>query len=383
MLRCLRPRNEDSIRSHKIEKEMEKVHIQFEEAIKILLLGTGESGKTTIIKQMKILHINGFTDEERKEKIPEILHNIHDSIYELVQQMEILNLEYNSLSSKKSSDYIFAMGRNVPSIITNEYRDHVLTLWCDNGIRSCFKRSNEYQLSDSAKYFLDNLERISIPSYIPSTDDILHSRKKTNGIHQIKFEVKIPKNMGGGFQEFRMFDVGGQRDQRNKWIQVFEGIQAVLFIISCGDFDQTLREDNTQNRLIESLTLFGRVWHNRFLSTAGIIVFLNKQDIMENKIRAGKSIGDYFPDYENFKKSPNKEGNFFDECDWTKNFIKQKLIDITMEPPKRLSRLAVDYIPRECFYHFTIATDTNNIRKVFNDVHNMILTDNLTSVGLI
>lgn len=63
MLGCLRPRTEESIRSQELDKQLQAVHKQFENAIKILLLGTGESGKTTIIKQMKILHINGFTEE--------------------------------------------------------------------------------------------------------------------------------------------------------------------------------------------------------------------------------------------------------------------------------------------------------------------------------
>ena len=166
---------------------------------------------------------------------------------------------------------------------------------------------------------------VAEPNYIPTTDDILHSRKITTGIHQIRFSVKIPISMGGGMQEFRMFDVGGQRDQRNKWLQVFEGIQAVLFLISCGDFDQTLREDPTQNRLVEALELFSGVWHNRFLSSAGIIVFLNKQDIMETKIRNGKCIGQHFPDFYQYKMGA-KDGNMFDPCEKTRSFIRQKLV---------------------------------------------------------
>lgn len=136
--------------------------------------------------------------------------------------------------------------------------------------------------------------------------------------------------MGGGVQEFRMFDVGGQRDQRNKWLQVFEGIQAVLFVMSCADFDQTLREDETQNRFTEACELFSCVWNNRFLSSAGVIIFLNKQDIMEGKIRSGKRIGDYFGDYKNFRITP-KDGNVFDECDRTRCFIRQKLIVIIVD----------------------------------------------------
>lgn len=62
----------------------------------------------------------------------------------------------------------------------------------------------------------------------------------------------------------------------------------------------------------------------------------------------------------------------------TKNYFNSQ--NVTQQPPRRLSR---SHTQRECYYHFTVATDTTNIRKVFNDVHNMILTDNLTSVGLI
>lgn len=186
--------------------------------------------------------------------------------------------------------------------------------------------------------------------------------------------------MGGGEQEFRMFDVGGQRDQRNKWLQVFEGIQAVLFIISCADFDQTLREDVTENRLTESIRLFSLVYHNRFLMTSGLIVFLNKQDILEEKINMGKSIGNYFPDYQNFRITP-RDGNVFDELIRTRCFIRQKLMDITKEAPRRLSKYQSQQ--RECFFHFTVATDTNNIKTVFNDVHYMILTGNLFDAGIL
>ncbi|KAI9587233.1 guanine nucleotide-binding protein G(f) subunit alpha isoform X1 [Glossina fuscipes] len=368
--------------TEQIKQQCNDMQKKFQEPIKILLLGTAESGKTTIIKQMRILHINGYTNDERRDQIPEIYQNIHESVYQLVQHMTILGLEYQSCASRNSAAYIISLGETAPEYMDEEYCDHVMTLWNDLGIRTCFGRSNEFPLLDSTKYFLDNFERISDYDYIPSTEDILHSRKVTTGIHKITFRVKIPKTLGGGEQEFRMYDVGGQRDQRNKWIQAFEGIQAVLFLISCADFDQSLREDPLQNRLQEALNLFRGVWQNRFLASAGIIVFLNKQDIMERKIRTGTHIVDYFPEFEEFCNSPQAE-NYFDECDWTKKFIKQKLIDITQEPVKRPSRNKMDYSKRECYYHFTVATDTSCIRKVFNDVHQMILHEHMASVALL
>ncbi|XP_017139069.1 guanine nucleotide-binding protein G(f) subunit alpha isoform X2 [Drosophila miranda] len=368
------------VRNHMI-KDMQK---RFSDSpVKILLLGTAESGKTTIFKQMRILHINGFTDDERRDRIPEIYQNIHDSIHQLVLQMGLLGLDFGSCTSERSADYILSLPGGAPEYMNEEYCDHVMTLWNDVGIRACYDRSNEFPLLDSAKYFLDNFVRISDCEYIPSTEDILHSRKITTGISQITFRVPVPKSLGGGEQEFRMYDVGGQRDQRNKWIQVFEGIQAVLFLVSCSEFDQNLREDPNQNRLEEALKLFRRVWQNRFLASAGLIVFINKYDIMERKIRAGKHIVDYFPEYEEFCKRPQQD-NCFDECDWTKMFIKQKLVDITQEPFKRHSRNNSDLITseRECYYHFTVATDTRCIREVFSDVQKMILSENMAGLGL-
>lgn len=75
----------------------------------------------------------------------------------------------------------------------------------------------------------------------------------------------------------RMFDVGGQRGERRKWIQVFDGISAILFLCASSGFNTKIREDNETNRLKESLRLFEEVWTSRFLQDAGFILFLNKQ----------------------------------------------------------------------------------------------------------
>jgi hypothetical protein len=45
--------------------------------------------------------------------------------------------------------------------------------------------------------------------------------------------------------------------------QVFEGIDAVLFIVSSSDFDQTLREETSVNRLHEAVNVFEDVWCSR------------------------------------------------------------------------------------------------------------------------
>ncbi|XP_069690430.1 guanine nucleotide-binding protein G(f) subunit alpha isoform X1 [Periplaneta americana] len=380
--------------SRELEEKIKAWNKDYKKAVKILLLGTGESGKTTIIKQMKILHISGFSESDRKDKVEEIRQNIHESIYDLVTNMSLLKppVNLNSDHSEISAAYIRKLGPEEPTSYTQEYYDHVQTLWNDKGVKECYRRSNEFQLIDSAKYFLDRIMEVRNPNYRPSDQDILYSRKKTTGIQKIEFEMKVPRKYGGGSMEFWMFDVGGQRGERRKWLPLFEGINAILFLVASSDFDQTLREDTSTNRLREAVTLFSDVWHSRFLQEAGVIVFLNKQDVLQQKIESGKSIVQYFPEYKKYEMD-SRDGNIKDEYLKTRSFIRDLFHEMTKKKRKSAEDRKSSVLPgftvqlaendnRQCYFHFTIATDTGNIRTVFEDVHTMILMSILNEFGL-
>jgi len=385
---------DQKIRSRQLERNLKDWDKDYKKAKKVLLLGTGESGKTTIIKQMKILHINGFSESDRQEKAVDIRQNIHESIYDLVTNMSTLSppVVLASDENEISASYICNLGAKEPSSYTQEYYDHVQALWCDNGIRECYRRSNEFQLIDSAKYFLDRIKEVRNPDYTPSDQDILHCRKKTTGIQKIEFKMKVPKKYGGNFMDFWMFDVGGQRGERRKWLTVFEGIEAILFIAAASDFDQTLREETSVNRLRESVTLFQDMWHSRFLQDAGVIVFLNKQDVLKEKIESGKSIASYFPEYKKYQMS-SKDGDGSDEYIRTQHFIRSLFDNATKKkrgsPEDRKSSVlpglvvqSADTENRKCFFHFTVATDTRNIKTVFESVHTIIIEHNLSTIGV-
>ena len=64
-------------------------------------------------------------------------------------------------------------------------------IWHDVGVQHCASRSKDYQLFDSAKFFLNSLERISAPNYTPTFDDMLRSRIKTTGIVEMRFNLKV------------------------------------------------------------------------------------------------------------------------------------------------------------------------------------------------
>lgn len=63
-------------------------------------------------------------------------------------------------------------------------------LWQDSGVELCFSRSREYQLNDSAAYYLNSLDRIAQANYIPTQQDVLRTRVKTTGIIETQFTFK-------------------------------------------------------------------------------------------------------------------------------------------------------------------------------------------------
>lgn len=94
-----------------------------------------------------------------------------------------------------------------------------------------------------------------------------------------------------------MYDVGGQRSERKKWIHCFESVQAIVFLVAISEYDQVLVEDETINRMEEALTLFDSICNSKWFVNTSIILFLNKIDIFKTKILT-VPIENTFPDYE-------------------------------------------------------------------------------------
>uniref|UniRef100_A0A4W2C653 G protein subunit alpha 12 n=1 Tax=Bos indicus x Bos taurus TaxID=30522 RepID=A0A4W2C653_BOBOX len=204
---------------------------------------------------------------------------------------------------------------------------------------------------ESVKYFLDNLDRIGQLNYFPSKQDILLARKATKGIVEHDFVIKkIP---------FKMVDVGGQRSQRQKWFQCFDGITSILFMVSSSEYDQVLMEDRHTNRLVESMNIFETIVNNKLFFNVSIILFLNKMDLLVEKVKT-VSIKKHFPD---FKGDPHR-------LEDVQRFLVQCF------DRKRRNR------SKPLFHHFTTAIDTENIRFVFHAVKDTILQENLKDIML-
>ncbi|KAK0109643.1 guanine nucleotide-binding protein subunit alpha [Cadophora gregata] len=343
---------EGKARNEEIENQLKRDKMMQRNEIKMLLLGAGESGKSTILKQMKLIHEGGYSRDERESFKEIIFSNTVQSMRVILEAMEQLELPLDDQRTEYHVQTIFMQpaqieGDNLPPEVGNA----ISALWRDVGVQECFKRSREYQLNDSAEYYFNNIDRISLPDYMPDDQDVLRSRVKTTGITETTFII--------GDLTYRMFDVGGQRSERKKWIHCFENVTTILFLVAISEYDQLLFEDETVNRMQEALTLFDSICNSRWFIKTSIILFLNKIDRFKEKLPISP-MKNYFPDYEG-------GDDYSLACD----YILNRFVSLNQHETKQI------------YTHFTCATDTTQIRFVMAAVNDIIIQENLRLCGLI
>nr|AJQ81032.1 G protein alpha subunit q4 [Lygus hesperus] len=337
--------------NQEIERQLRKDKRDARRELKLLLLGTGESGKSTFIKQMRIIHGAGYSDEDKRGFIKLVYQNIFMAMQSMIRAMDLLKIHYKDPSNVEKAELIRGVDFETVTTFDSPYVDAIKTLWADTGIQECYDRRREYQLTDSAKYYLSDLARIESPDYLPTEQDILRARAPTTGIIEYPFDLDSII--------FRMVDVGGQRSERRKWIHCFENVTSIIFLVALSEYDQILFESENENRMEESKALFKTIITYPWFQHSSVILFLNKKDLLEEKIMYSHLV-DYFPEFDGPK------------CDHAsaKQFILNKYLVENPDPDRMV------------YSHFTTATDTENIKLVFCAVKDTIMQSALKEFNL-
>ncbi|MCJ8742940.1 hypothetical protein PDJAM_G00088080 [Pangasius djambal] len=313
-------------RSRRIDRNLRDDGEKAAREVKLLLLGAGESGKSTIVKQMKIIHEAGYSEEECKQYKAVVYSNTIQSIIAIIRAMGRLKIDFGDAARADDARQLFVLaGSAEEGFMTAELAGVIKRLWKDGGVQACFSRSREYQLNDSAAYYLNDLDRISQATYIPTQQDVLRTRVKTTGIVETHFTFKD--------LHFKMFDVGGQRSERKKWIHCFEGVTAIIFCVALSDYDLVLAED--EEMVSNCLTL--SLSHSHCLSLTIC-----------------------YPEYAG--------SNTYEEA---AAYIQCQFEDLNKRKDTK-----------EIYTHFTCATDTKNVQFVFDAVTDVIIKNNLKDCGL-
>lgn len=143
--------------------------------------------------------------------------------------------KYGTVKPENEDAYRYLLSDFKEEVVEEKLGTLLKQLWQDPGVRTAYDHRSDFQLSDSAEYFFDKLDEIMQRGYIPNEQDVLRSRVRTTGI--VENEFLVDGNV------FRMFDVGGQRNERKKWIHCFEKVTAVIFVAAISEYDQKLYED--------------------------------------------------------------------------------------------------------------------------------------------
>lgn len=111
-------------------------------------MGAGESGKSTFLKQMRIIHGVDFDEKKVKEYENVIYQNIVKGMQVLVDAREKLEIPWEHPTTKSAADKIidFESGSHLDEHNFRMYASTIETLWQDRSIKRAYDRRREFQI---------------------------------------------------------------------------------------------------------------------------------------------------------------------------------------------------------------------------------------------
>ncbi|KAF7333929.1 Heterotrimeric G-protein alpha subunit [Mycena sanguinolenta] len=335
-------------RSQEIDRQLEEDSLRFKKEIPILVLGTHEKSKSTLIKQMKLVH-GGFTPGE---ELAEFRSAIHKTVIEAAQALVLALQKRSRLDGMLAEEH-----RHLPETILRAKAEDALSPKVADAIEALWRTTaakrllddEDFTLPDNGSFFTE-IQRLAQPQYIPTENDVLRTPAQKSTVTETRF------NMGA--LSIRLIDVGPLR----KWIHCFESVTSIIFCTALSDYDQVLLEERGLTRMHESLVLFDSIVNSRWFMRTSIILFLTKIDVFRAKIHKISSanrhtsqipLSTYFPEYIGGPDINNAA-----------RFVLWRFMQANR------ARLSV-------YPHLTHANDTANVRLVFAAVKETILQNAL------
>ncbi|KAG1819361.1 guanine nucleotide binding protein, alpha subunit [Suillus variegatus] len=263
-------------------------------------------------------------------------------------------------NSCDSADLIDWSDPDDPGVVLNACAEDMKRLWTDPIIRKLMD-IEKMRPEEMAGFFLDALDRVTSPRYVPTDDDVLRARLKTLGVSEHRFTMKTGSMGSPMSHDWRVFDVGGQRSLRAAWVPYFDDMNAIIFLAPISCFDQVLQEDPSVNRLADSFLLWKAIVSNPLLKKTELILFLNKCDILRAKLSSGIRLADYIVSY-------GSRPNDFESANLKKKF----------------AGLLKEHSPERLYYfHLTSVTDTKSTTYILENVQDVLVRDNLRRSALV
>jgi len=251
---------------------------------KILLLGAGESGKSTILKQLKNIHNHKIPKSDLNHITMSLHQNIVECMRALLGALGTYEQEIKDERHLETVKIVQNFGED--SMLTQDEAIAIQALWKSEPIKNVYEHRADYWILDSCDYYMEHAARFAEEDFEPNEEDCLRARIRTTGIVVSELKSKYAREEGEPMAlTVKVVDVGGQRNERKKWMHCFDDVKCILFLSSLAGYHQVLFEDQKRNRMHEALELFKKIAHDKTFKDTPIFLLLNKKDLFEQMIR--------------------------------------------------------------------------------------------------
>ncbi|KEP52295.1 guanine nucleotide-binding protein alpha-2 subunit [Rhizoctonia solani 123E] len=314
---------------------------------KLILLGTSDSGKSTVLKQMRILHNVEFTPQEIESYRQLVFNNIVRGAVMLVDALPVMKLQLSPENQRFAETL-----RNINDLQDGEvYPEELLQplqdFWGDAGAQEGWLRANEVALPENLQYFFEDLPRVFQQDYVPTTQDIVWCRTPTIGAAEMVLKQ--------GDRELMVVEIGGQRFARQQWVTCFKNVPAIVFLVSLSGYDQCVFQDFSVNRMQDAMDTWSSICDSKYTRFTNIILLFNKDDLFTEKVEKSP-IKQHFPDYE------GPEGDAAEG----RNYFRERFLKLSSKTPAGSVCSGGDPQPRkrEIYTHYTTATSDATMLRV-------------------
>lgn len=241
---------------------------------KCLVLGAGYSGKTTCIK-----HLTPLTPKDMEPYGP-ILEEQYKALLEHLIEFD----HHKSALVEAKQDTKTEQDTKEEPAKEQTLLSRLQQLWKAYGwywplpsgadqTENLFSPSYQFE---NAKYLMDRaVARLGKPPEPVSKQDVLNARIRTTGILEKQFQMTCSD---GEVLTGNVYDVGGPRNERKKWMHCFRNVTVMIFVVDLGSYCQKLWEDENTCSLIEQLELFEQICSSKWFPDTLVCLVFNHLD---------------------------------------------------------------------------------------------------------
>ncbi|KAJ7459359.1 G-protein alpha subunit-domain-containing protein [Mycena latifolia] len=324
------------IKTRKNALKRQKTHVK--PPTTVLLLGSSDSGKSTILKQMRLVAGVHFSEAELEAYRQTVFNNLMYLRY-ILDSLPDLGLHLPEALRPAAEIIAQAPDLHDGDPFPTEYFHTLTTLWGDPTVQRAVSRGNEVACWENFPYLFAALSRFFSPSYLPTPQDILHLRMGTIDVTETKL------NLNG--IEMSVVDVGSMKSERCKWIHTFSDVTnsgELNYLVTQKDDDPA-----PQNQMQVSMTIWDSICASQWFQKTPIILYFTKHDLFEKKVLTS-DIANFFPDFKGTRGDAVAGHDYF-----RKRFL-------------RLAQKAGHVNEKDVYIHTATVTDTGMMRVFLHDV---------------